>query len=252
MDLRLRVAARMLLAAEGLRITEAGRSQMLAELASTGLTEVIAGLANRYDLKSADVAWQETPEPEGLNNNRFAAYQLIIPSADGRPALLGSLWFTLPGGRAVDVTAIVDLCIDFDAIRPATQQTAPAQISPELRITVGEIVSFFASAWQAATALVLTTGRTVAEVPAAGAPRLELYIQNRHPETSGGPRVLRTLDLVDLSVFGRTRKAQLGDLSVGVTTPLGLGPKEIEAVVRQALIRMASDFGFTAAETAQI
>jgi hypothetical protein len=98
----------------------------------------------------------------------------------------------------------------------------------------------------------LTTGRTAAEVPAAGAPRLELYIQNRHPETGGGPRVLRTLDLVDLSVFGRTRKAQLGDLSVGVTTPLGLGPKEIEAVVRQALIRMVSDFGFTAAETAQI
>jgi hypothetical protein len=252
MDLRLRLAARMLLVAEGLRVTEAGRSQILAELASTGLTEVIASLANRYDLESTDLDWHETPEPEGFNNNRFTAYQLIVPGADGRPALLGSLWFTLPGGRAVDVSAIIDLCIDFDAIEPATEPTTPAQISPELRITVGELVSFFTSAWREAVALVLTTGQTAVQVPPAGASRLELYIQNRHPEPSGGSRVLRTLDLVDLSVFGRTRKAQFGDLSVGVTAPLSLGPDEIGTVVRQALVRMASDFGFTAAETSQI
>jgi hypothetical protein len=213
---------------------------------------VIADLADRYNLKSADLAWQETPDPEGLNSTRFAAYQLIVPGIDGRPALLGSLWFTLPGGRGVDVSAIADLCIDFDAIQPATEQTTPAQICPELRITASELLSFFASAWQAALALVLTTGQTAAEIPPAAASRLELYIQNRHPVNSGGPRVLRTLDLVDLSVFGRPRKTQLGDLPVGVTAPLSLGPDEIKTVVRQALIRMASDFGFAAAETAQI
>jgi hypothetical protein len=59
--------------------------------------------------------------------------------------------------------------------------------------------------------LVLTTGERAPELPPAGAPRLELYTQNRHPEFSGGPRTLRTLDLVDLSAFGRTRKTQLGD-----------------------------------------
>lgn len=36
MDLRLRLAARMFLVAEGLRVTEAGRTQMLAELAFDG------------------------------------------------------------------------------------------------------------------------------------------------------------------------------------------------------------------------
>lgn len=60
------------------------------------------------------------------------------------------------------------------------------------------------------------------------------------------------MDLVDLSIFGRTRKTQLGDLSVGVTTPLCQSAEEIDSLVRQALIRMANDFGFTAAETAQI
>ena len=98
----------------------------------------------------------------------------------------------------------------------------------------------------------MTTGKKAEDVPPAGAPRLELYIQNRHPEASGGTRVLRTLDLVDLSVFGRTRRTQLGDLSVGVTAPLGLSAEEIGSLVRQALIRMAEDFGFTGAEAAEI
>ena len=252
MDLRLRLAARMPLVAEALRVIEAGRAQMLAELPSTGLTDLIAALARRYDLESANLTWQETPEPEGTNNSRVAAYQLIVPGASGHPALLGSLWFMLPGGRATDVRAIADLCVDFAAIQPDTESDTPAEIDPELRIIPSELVSFFTSAWQATTALVLTTGEHAAEVPPAGASRLELYIQNRHPERSGGPRTLRTLDLVDLSIFGRTRKTQLGDLSVGVTTPLGLSTEKIGSLVRQALVTMANDFGFTAADTARI
>ncbi len=251
MDLRLRLAARMPLVAEPLRVTEAGRAQMLAELPLTGLTDVIAALAKRYDLEPADLTWQETPEPEGTNNSRIAAYQLVVPGISGRPALLGSLWFLLPGGRTTDVRATADLYVDFAAIQTDTGAT-PAEIAPELRITASELVRFYASAWQAVTALVLTTGEQASELPPAGAPRLELYIQNRHPELSGGPRTLRTLDLVDLSVFGRTRRTQLRDLSVGVTTPLGLSSQEIVSLVRQAMVTMANDFGFTAADTARI
>ena len=71
-------------------------------------------------------------------------------------------------------------------------------------------------------------------------------------EVFGKRRVLHTQDLVDLSVFGRNRKSQLRDLSVGVTAPLGLTTEAIGSLVRQALVRMASDFGFTGAETAQL
>lgn len=252
MDLRLRLAIRMLLVAEGLRITEVGRMRMLSELASTGLTDLMAALAKRYGLEAAGLGWQETPEPEGINNNRFAAYQLVVTGADGRPALLGSLWLTLPAGRESEVGAIVDLCVDFDAIQPAAEEATPARIPSELQVMPGELVRFFISGWQAAEALVLTTGQKAADLPPAGGSRLELYIQNRHPEGSRGQRVLRTQDLVDLSVFGRTRKSQLRDLSVGVTAPLGSDTEEIGSLVRQALARMASDFGFTGAESAQL
>jgi hypothetical protein len=252
MDLRLRLAAQMQLVAEDLAISGSGRQQMLGELLSTGLTELIADLAKRYGLEAWDLLWQETPEGEGHNNSRFAAYQLIVPGRDGRPALLGSLWLTLPGGRATTVSAIVDMSADFESIQPTSESTTPAHIAPELRITPGELIAFYTSAWRAATALVLTTGRSSAEIPLAGPTRLELYVQNRHPDGVGGSRVLRTLDLVDLSVFGLTRRTQLGDLSVGVKALLGLSIEEIGSLVRQALRKMAADFGFTDAETAQL
>ncbi|MGH3276233.1 MAG: hypothetical protein ACRDNZ_18140, partial [Streptosporangiaceae bacterium] len=120
MDLRLRLAARMPLIAEKLRVTGAGRSQMLAELPATGLTGLIAALAKRYRLRPANLTWQETPEPAGINNSRLAAYQLLVPGANGNPALLGSLSFMLPGGRATDVRAIADLYVDFGVIQPDT------------------------------------------------------------------------------------------------------------------------------------
>jgi hypothetical protein len=88
---------------------------------------------------------------------------------------------------------------------------------------------------------VLATGQRAVDLPPAGASRLEFYIQNRHPAGSGGEHILRTEDLVDLSVFGRTRKSQLRDLSVGVTAPLGPDTEAIGSLVRQALVRMASE-----------
>jgi hypothetical protein len=175
MDLRLRLAIRMLLVSEGLRITEVGRTRMLGELASTGLTDLVAALAKRYGLEAADLDWQETPEPEGIHNNRLAAYQLVVTAADGRPALLGSLWLTLLAGRESEVGAIVDLCVNFDAIQPTAEPATPAQIPSELHIMPGELVRFLTSGWQAAEALVLATGQKTVDLPPAGASRLELY-----------------------------------------------------------------------------
>lgn len=40
--------------------------------------------------------------------------------------------------------------------------------------------------------------------------------------------------------------------AVGVTAPMGLSEEETGALVRQAMSRMAEDYAFTSAETAQI
>jgi hypothetical protein len=51
--------------------------------------------------------------------------------------------------------------------------------------------------------------------------------------------------MVDLSDYGQPRHDPHGDMSVGVTAPLGLAEDEITDVVANALIRMTEDFGFT-------
>ena len=51
--------------------------------------------------------------------------------------------------------------------------------------------------------------------------------------------------MVDLFHYGQPRQDPPGELSVGVTTPIGLSEKEIEALTIAALDRMTEDFGFT-------
>ena len=51
--------------------------------------------------------------------------------------------------------------------------------------------------------------------------------------------------MVNLTRYGKPRHDPPGDLSVGVTTPICLPGKEIEALTLAALDRMTEDFGFT-------
>jgi hypothetical protein len=247
-DLRLRVAARIPVAASGLRITGAGRARLEAALRQATLNEVLLALAARYGLKGGALEWEEMPELTGHNNSRFASYHALIPGPGDRLAMLACLWFMLPGSVADVLSCVVDLRVDFDAIRPSPSAapTDLAQILPDLRVTRSELASFFAQAWQLATmTLPLAATASPAELPPAGAPRLELYIQNERPKQSGKPRPLRTLDMIDLSDFGQPRRNHLDVLSVGITAPLGLPGSKITALVSDVMTRMADDFGFT-------
>jgi hypothetical protein len=118
----------------------------------------------------------------------------------------------------------------------------------DIPLTREELIDFFTQAWNVTTTILpLAAIASLPEVPPAGAPRLELHIQNERPDNSGQPRTLRTFDLVDLSYYGKPRKTHYTDLSVGVTTPLGLPVDQITALVHDAFDRMTEDFGFTGA-----
>jgi len=249
MDLRLRVAAQIPVAGAGeLRVTNAGRALMLAALRTEGLDRFILALAERYGLPASRADWAETPEPVGHNNSRFAGYQIPITGAAGKLAILGSAWFSLPGSYSDALSCIADLRISFEAIRPepASGQARPAPIPPDLRAAPDELTRFFAQAWHVTTMILpMLVTALPAGLPPGGAPRLELYIQNEHPETSGHDRTLRTLDMIDLTRYGQPRQQHLGDLSIGITTPLGLPKGRIAGLVDDAMLRMTEDFGFT-------
>jgi len=249
MDLRVRLAARIPVADSDLRVTGSGRERMLAALRSAPFNDVLLEAARRRGLKADALQWDETPDPDGHNNTRFATYQSIIRASDQRPALIGNLWFMLPGGYSHGLSSVADMRVDFDAIRAWSSPGPPAQ--DDIWLTREELIDFFTRAWDVTTTILpMAATANLLEAPPAGAPRLELHIQNERPETSGKPRALRTFDLVDLSYYGKPRTTHHPDLSVGVTIPLGLSREQITPLVHEALARMTEDFGFTDASPA--
>ena len=156
----------------------------------------------------------------------------------------------LPGSYSGELSSVADMRVDFDAIKAAASPGAAAG-QDDTPLTREELIGFFIQAWTVTTAILpLAATASLLDVPPAGAPRLELHIQNERPENSGKPRPLRTFDLVDLSYYGKPRKTHYTDLSVGITTPLGLPLEQITTFVHDALARMTEDFGFTGAPSA--
>ncbi|MGH3674752.1 MAG: hypothetical protein ACRDU5_03255 [Mycobacterium sp.] len=193
---------------------------------------------------AAGVDWKEIDEPVGHNNSRFSAYHVTVTGVDGRPAVSICLYMVLPDGYTTELRTVVDMRVDFTALAPSTASTAPAQIPVALRVTMTELIEFFTQAWHVATMVVpLAALDDLIHTQPAGAPRLELYIQSERPENGGTDRTVRPLDMVDLSRLGTPRSSQPRDLSVAVTAPLGLSGEDIDEWIRQALDRMAADFG---------
>jgi hypothetical protein len=250
MDLRVRVAARIPVADDDLRITGGDRARLEAALQRAPLNAVMTALAARYGLHAGSVAWEEMPGPAGHNNTRFASYQASVPGPDGRQAILVSAWF-MHGGHGDGLSCVADLRADFAAIRPAPPES-PALIPPGLRVTQDELARFFTAAWQlTAMSLPLAVTTSPAGLTPAGAPRVELHIVNERPELRGMPRPLRTLDMVDLSGYGHPRSdGRLDSLSAGVTAPIDLPWGKIAGLVDEAMTRMTDDAGFTGAPAA--
>lgn len=245
MDLRVRSAARIPLHADEWRITGATRRRMVAALTDSDLADVVRRLALRLGLDGTPTPWQEINVPEGRNNSRFATHEITVTAADGRPAVKIAARLNLPDGRRTELLALVDLRVDFDAIRPADPTPLPADIPAELRVTLAELTDFYARAWDVATVVLpLAATDDPLAVPPAGAPTVEFYIQSERPTNLSGERTVKTLDMIDLSPLGAPRDPHVGDLGAAVTTPLGLPKHEIETHVHTAMVRIADDFGF--------
>lgn len=247
MDLRVRLAARIPVADSDLRVTGAGRERMLDALRSAPFNDVLLNAARRRGLKADALEWDETPDPDGHNNTRFATYQSVIRAPDQRPAFIGNLWLMLPAGYSHGLSSVADMRVDFDAIRASSSHGQPPALD-DIRLAREELTDFFTQAWDVTTTtLPMAATASLLDIPPAGAPRLELHIQNERPEGSGKPRPLRTFDLIDLSYYGKPRTTHHPDLSVGITIPLGLPREQVTLLVHEALARMTEDFGFTGA-----
>ncbi len=77
---------------------------------------------------------------------------------------------------------------------------------------------------------------------------MSLYIINERSPDTGGDRTFHISDLVDLSPFGTTRKKHMSRLDIAVLGRGSLREHEARDVVRKALVRIAENAGFDAAD----
>ncbi|MFC9250001.1 HNH endonuclease signature motif containing protein [Amycolatopsis thailandensis] len=242
-DLRIRVAARIPFAVTEWRISSVGRALLLDAVETAGITTAFHALADRYSLEVPPGSWQEIGEPDGVNNSRFAAYQITARDAETRDALALCFRVAVPDRLGVDLHTTVDLRADFTTLSGSVERSRP--IPAALRVTHTELKDFYTNAWSAATnTLLLAAVEDPLTAPPAGAPRLELHIQNEQSGNSDRRATIPILDMIDLSPIGSPRGTGPASLSVGVTTALGLPASEIAEYVDRALIWMIEDAGF--------
>lgn len=203
---------------------------------------MLRALALPRNLDTSSIQWTRTAGREGRNDSWGATYHSEIPGFNGESAMTGRVLLQLPPSPIQDrVLSLVDVRLDFEAMRHDPSSTIP-------RVTVAELVTYFSrAAWLATTILPVAAVEAPDSVPPTGAPRLELHVIGERPDAHGS-RSFRTEQLVDLTRFGSTSRAHLGDLAIGITTPIDQPEKEVGQLVTRALVRMAHNFGFTDAD----
>jgi hypothetical protein len=247
LDLRLRLAAQIPLAQDEPRLTASGRRRLTAELAKPEMTAIVAALAGDRTGVPSELRWRPRADQFARNDSWGASYECVIHSADGRPAIRGTLQFLMPDlMRSQQLTSLVDIEIDFDGC-----QVEPCQPNTPVtrRLSHVEIAEFFTTAWRLAfDVLPLALGETVADSDSGDRPRASLYIINERGQNTGGERTFRLGDLVDLAPFGSTHKTYQSRLDIAVVGRGSLSEHDTRDVVRRALVRAAEDAGFDAAD----
>ncbi len=247
LDLRLRLAAQIPFVQEEPRLTAAGRRRLTTELAKPELTAIVAALAADRTGVPPDLRWRPRSDQFARNDSWGASYECVIPAADARPAIRGTLQFLMPDlMRSHQLTSLVDIEFDFDGC-----QSEPCQPNTPVtrRLSHAEIAACFTTAWSLAfDVLPLALGEPAADGDPGDRPRAGLYIINERGQNTGGERTFRLGDLVDLAPFGTTHKTHLSRLDIGVVGRGSLSEPDARDVVRQALVRAAEDAGFDAAD----
>jgi hypothetical protein len=207
----------------------------------------VAALAADRTAVPPDLRWRPRSDQFARNDSWGASYECVIPAADGRPAIRGTLQFLMPDlMRSQQLTSLVDIEFDFDGC-----QREPCQPNTPVtrRLSHAEIAACFTTAWRLAfDVLPLALGEPEADGDPGDRPRAGLYIINERGQHTGGERTFRLGDLVDLAPFGTTHKTQLPRLDIGVVGRGSLSEPDAREVVRQALVRAAEDAGFDAAD----
>ena len=232
-----------------LGIDKVGRERLLAALENCELSATLEALTLGRGSEFTIRPWQRDRSPSSYQTSTSAQYVAQVEASEGRPAVTTRVTLNCPNAMRAVIMTGVELQIDFTEWSLAIESGASAEIGP--LITLREVLDFFVAAWNAATAIVpLGLMRDPQEVPLAGTPKVEFYLESTSRETGTPDSHLDSF--IDISAFGEPPNTGWSHMSTAIIAPLKFDESARRVWVTRALVSMANRFGFIDAEESRL
>ncbi|MGW0971236.1 hypothetical protein [Streptomyces sp. NPDC002516] len=220
--------------ADMLEITRPRRVQLERQLPYGVLAGAVTMLSRRRGAEPRTAVWERTPSG---NSARDAGYTCTIPAPGGGPALRAAAVLALPTPANPAVVACAEVLVEDPAAWAGTFGTGP-----NTRLDFDEVQTVLLDAWETAAELLPGLVGDPARLRWAAPPTTELRMTCERPTDSGALPALGTL--VDLAPLGVGYDGGRSCMAVTVTASPAMGRRERRTLMRQALVRMALEFGY--------
>ncbi|MFE9679772.1 helix-turn-helix domain-containing protein [Streptomyces sp. NPDC006259] len=237
--LRLRAVVNLPWAEAGrLEISKPRRTLLEQQLPHSAVAGAVTMLSMRRGADLPAARWERGPFG---NSARSVGYSCTIAGSHGGPALKASVRLALPTTMESTVVACADVLIE-DA------ETWAAALGPgwETQLGFDEVQAVLLAAWETAAELLPDVVGDVAGLSWAAPPTTELRMTCEQPADNG---VLPVLDeFVDLAPLGSNDGGPRSRMAVTIIAAPAMGRAERKSLLREALVRMAREFGYVDAE----
>jgi hypothetical protein len=232
-QLSLRVLASLPWAgARNLEITQAQRQALEQALPFSDLAGAVTALSRRRGGDLPADRWTTGPH----NNSSSAASYSSTQSVEGRPALTAAVMIALPHTQQLNVVTCADILIEDTAAWAAMLPDGA-----DTRLDLDEVQVLLLAAWQTAADLLPRTITDPSRTRWADPPTFELRLTAEAPQGQPSPGLAA---LLDLDPLGPTDRALLPEMAITVTAPAVMKRHERNVLLRDALARMTSQFGY--------
>ncbi|MFB8000328.1 helix-turn-helix domain-containing protein [Streptomyces sp. NPDC056002] len=237
--LRLRALVNLPWAEAGrLEISKPRRTLLEQQLPHSAVAGAVTMLSMRRGADLPAARWERGPFG---NSTRSVGYSCTIAGSHGGPALKASVMLALPTTMESTEVACADVLIE-DA------EAWAAALGPgwDTRLGFDEVQAVLLAAWETAAELLPDVVGDLAGLSWAAPPTTELRMTCEQPADNGVLPVLDTL--VDLAPLGSNDGGPRSRMAVTIIAAPAMGRAERQSLLREALVRMAREFGYVDAE----
>ncbi|WP_204007339.1 hypothetical protein [Virgisporangium aurantiacum] len=229
--------------ARELQITPTRRRDLEQALPVSEFVAQISALCQSRGAALTPAHWVRGPNRNALD---AFSYSSRITKPGDQVALSAEVMTALPNAMNSSVVTCAELRIENLPAWTNALTAAAATAATDMRLSIYELIDLLMVAWQTATeTLCAVVAGTERQTIWVAPPTVELHVSAERRFDQNGAGGAPTLDTyIDLSPLGRSDRGSLSTMSVTVTAPPRLDRSARQALIRQAVLYMAQQFGF--------